>query len=237
VYTTITLPIDHAFVRRYMQGGIPPGMIAATITRIEADLSTEQIWNGEISGVQCNDTCTEATFRVINVATKLALRVTPSVVIARTCPHTLFEGMCGRELLRTGTNPDGIAYKLTTTVLAIDGRDVKIDLSNVPAANARRAQWCLGGEFVHTASGERRTIRNQQDYNPGTGTLSLLTLHVPIVELKVGDSVDVYPGCAKTIGGTHGCHPKFGNRHNFGGFPELPAGNPFTPGSPSSEAL
>lgn len=233
--TTITLPIDHAFVARYLQGGVPPGKIAATIMRQEYDASTVQQWSGEIDGCQMSDDCTEATFNIVSGAGRVGLRVIPNVPIGRFCPHRVFEGMCGRELLRTGTSPDGVVYKYSGAIVSVDGRDVRINLSNVPVGNARRADWCLGGDLLHVASGERRTIRDQQDLSPGVGTTTQLTLHVPIVELKAGDTVEVYPGCDKTIGGAQGCDPKFGNRHNFGGFPELPAVNPFVPGANNTD--
>lgn len=233
---TLTLPIDHAFVSRYMQQGIPPSKIAVTIYRQNDDLSTEQRFSGEVDGVSFDDECTEATFRIVSSMSRIALRTIPSIVVGRSCAHTLFEGMCGNGITRDGTNPDGVVYKCTTTVLFADGRDVKVDLTNVPAAYVRRAQWCVLGELVHTASGERRTISGQADLNPGTGTVTYLSLHVPIVEMRSGDSVDIYPGCDHDLRGDYGCNLMFGNRQNFGGFPMLPDKDPFIPGSPGSES-
>ena len=227
---TITLPIDHAFVRRYLQQGIPPGKIAVTINRQLDDLSVEKRWSGEIGGMSVDDACVEATFRIISKLARVALRTVPSTVVSRSCPHVVFENLCGRGIARTGSNPDGYTYKCTTTVLGIDGRLVNLDLSNVPASYVRRPKWCFGGEFIHTPSGERRTIRSQSDVSPGTGTLTWLSLHVPIVELKVGDSVDVYPGCDHQLRGDYGCNLMFGNRANFGGLPSLPDSDPFTVG-------
>lgn len=227
---TITLPIDHAFVRRYMQQGIPPGKITVLAKRQLDDSSVEQRWSGEIDGVSVDDKCTEATFKIVSTMARVGLRTVPSIVVSRECPHTVFEGLCGRGISRSGTNPDGHAYRTSTTVLAVAGREVRFDMTNVPAAYVRRKKWCVNGEFVHLASSERRTIREQRDESAGSSTITWVSLHVPIVELKVGDLIEVYPGCDHEIRGDYGCNLMFGNRQNFGGVPALPDTDPFTPG-------
>jgi hypothetical protein len=111
-------------------------------------------------------------------------------------------------------------------VISVSGRDVRVDLTGVTAGDTYRADWAKFGEFVHVASGERMTIRLQTDLNPGVSTVADLSLQMPIVGLQIGDSVEVYAGCDWLV---QTCNGKFGNKNNFGGFPELPTKNPFIP--------
>lgn len=222
---TITLPINHAFVRRYLAGGVPPGKITLTIRRkyYPSD-DIETIFTGEIESMSVDDDNTEATFRCESRLGRAQLRVIPNVTCGRDCPHMLYDTMCA--ISRTGTNPDGHAYKLTTTVLHVAGRDVRVDLTNVPAAYVHRATWCINGELFHVASGERMIIADQADLNPGVSTVTLLTMQSAIHGLKIGDSVEVYAGCLFDY---DTCDQKFDNARRFGGFPYLPNKNPFVP--------
>jgi uncharacterized phage protein (TIGR02218 family) len=222
---TLTMPIDHAFVRRYLKQASPPRSITVTLRR--KYMPTGEIdtrWIGEISDVAVDDGGTEATFRVPSVMSRHMMRIVPTAVVSRTCQHTLYDSRCG--INRNGQNPDAIPYLQTATAMYVNGREVRIDLSNVPVGNAERETWCANGEVRRVADQEVMTAREQDDLSPGFSTVTKLTMQAPLVDLRVGDSVQVYAGCNRTI---EQCQSRFGNRQNFGGLPELPTKNPFTP--------
>lgn len=224
---TITLPINHAFVRRWLAGGgNPPDRTTVTIVRkFYPSGDTRKIFEGEIDSLSVSDEGTEATFRCESRLGRAMLRVIPQVSAGRICPHMLYDSMCGID--REGMNPDGHDYKVTATVLHVDGRDVRFDLSNVPAGYSLRSDWCENGELVvasGSATGERAAIAEQNDLSPGFSTVTVVSLNAAIYGLKVGDSIDVYAGCLFDI---VTCSAKFANKLRHGGFPQLPNKNPF----------
>lgn len=222
---TLTLPINHDLPKRYTQQGIPPKKVTVTLwCKMVVSGEIRQLFTGDVTSMACDDAGTEATFRIPARAAEAMLRTLPSATVGRNCPHILYDTMCGID--REGTNPDGNPYKLTTTVMMVNGRDIRVNLSNVPAADANRAEWAVNGEVVHVATGERMTIRTQTDLNPGISQVTDLSMQMQIVGLKVGDSVEIYAGCMHDI---ETCHAKFENKDNYGGFPDLPTKNPFLP--------
>lgn len=220
----IVLPIDHALVKLYLRQGVPPSRIRATLQRLQLRSGeVRQLWTGDITSLSC----VEGTARFLVPAKTMETikRMLPIITAGRACPHILYgEGGC--HVVRTSSF--GPTFKLTTTVIAVSGREVRVDLSNVPTSNPHRALWTRFGELVHTASGERQSIADQVDLNPGVSTVANLTMFERIPDMKVGDSVDVYAGCDHTV---LTCREKFANQLNFGGLPELPTKNPFVPNS------
>lgn len=227
----ITLPLDHALCHRYTEQGVPPKRITVTLWRKQMVSGLiERLWVGDITSMACEGDGV-AKFRVPARAGEALLRVIPNVTASRKCPHILYDAMCRVD--RAGSDPDAVPYKLTTTVISVSGRDVRIDLSNVPADSARREQWAINGEIVHAITGDSTSIRAQTDLSPGFSTVTLLSLALPIVGMKIGDSVDVYAGCAWD---EITCDEKFDNLSRYGGYPYMPFKNPFTPGFPIEEA-
>ena len=223
---TITLPIDHAFVRRYVLQGVPPRKITATIISYYSDSVAEQVWSGEITSMAVDDRNTEATFRVPSRIGRALVRKLPTITAGRTCPHMLYDATCAK--LRTGSSPSGVPYKCTTTVIAVNGRDVRLDLHNVPVGDSYRLDWLVNGELVHVASGENMTIRDQNDVSPGVSTVTDVSMHLQIPVMRVGDSIELYAGCSWDL---TTCDLKFDNLSKYGGDPYMPTGNPYVPGS------
>lgn len=221
----LTLPIDHALCRRYTQQGVPPRKIAVTVYQ-QAGGVTETIWSGLIAGMQAENSV--ARFRIPSRAGEWMLRQIPNLVVSRQCGHPLYGDRCG--VSRAGSSPGGLAHLVTTTVISYSGRDVRVDL----ATTDRNGAWAEGGELVHPSSGERRSIGSQADDNPGLSGVTVLTMEMQIVELRIGDTVQIYRGCNRTISE---CSSSFGARQSFGGFPQLPDSNPWTPGGTGTEAF
>lgn len=213
----LTLPINHAFVRRYVQHFTPPQRVSVRVRKLYESGDLETIWLGYITSMAVDDENTEATFRVPARGNDAAQRLLPVISVGRTCPYILYGPGCN---VSRSASVGGVAHKVSTTVVSVNGREVRVDLQSFDRLDG----WSEGGELVvtsGTASGERMSIREQAD----TGsTLVLLTLFQVIPGLRAGDSVDVYAGCAHTI---DVCLGKFDNKDNFGGEPSLPDKNPW----------
>lgn len=216
----ITLPVDHALVRRYLQMLSPPKRVSVTLRRLYETGDVETLWEGDIAGLAVDDSNTEATFRVPSRAASALLRVIPGVTASRTCPHTLYGKMCG--ISRNALGPTGLAHQITTSPLSIDGREVRVDLLDV----GRLGTWAVLGELEHVASGEIMTVIDQTDLNPPFSSVTKLTLQLPMPPLKIGDQVKVSAGCNRAI---ETCARRFGNRVHFGGFNRLPRRNIHAP--------
>lgn len=222
----LTLPIDHAFCRRYTQNGIAPKVCICTISRQQSDGNTEQVWSGNILSMSVDDECSEASFNIRSRAAAALLRVLPTVTAGRGCPYIWGDTLCGVD--ENGTGPTGLPHKVTTTVLGIDGRVIRVDLSTIPAADDLREGWANNGGFKHVSSGEIMTVLSQEDTSPGVSTVTHLTLDALIAGMRIGDSVEITAGCPREI---VTCSAKFANKQRFGGDPQLPTSNPFTPSS------
>ncbi len=217
----LTLPIDHAFVRRYLQMLIPPLRPMVTVRRLY--LPTEDIeflWTGDITSMAVDDDNTEATFRCPPRASEAARRLLPTLAVSRSCPYFLYGPGCN---VSRSASVGGLAHRVSATAIYVNGRDVRVDLGSV----SRGGTWSELGELVVTSgtgNGDRMSIRKQTDLSPGFSSVADLSMQLPIPGLKNGDSVDVYAGCDHTI---DTCRVKFENKDNFGGYPQLPDENPF----------
>lgn len=200
---SISLPTSHAFVQRYNLSGNPPQRSTCTIWQ-QRDGEARRLYEGVIES--CEVKGHVATFRMISVAGRAVRRRLPVLTAGRKCPYILYDVNCG--VLRS------VGFRQITTVASQDGRTVILaSIGSLPD------QWAQGGELVHIASGERATVSSQ------IGTTVIVQL--PIVDLRDGDQVHLFAGCAHDIGT---CHTKFNNKDRFGGEPQLPRGGLFVPG-------
>lgn len=213
----LTLPIDHEFTRRYLLKATPPQRVTVTLYRYYSDAVVETRWIGYVDGMNCDDRNTEASFRVPSRMSELLMRPVPALVVSKLCPYTLYDARC--KVDETTAGPTGLVHKITTTVIQVNGREVRLDLLDT----GRLAGWAQLGMLVHVASGERVSISRQDDLNPPFSSVTKLTLASLVPDMKNGDSVEVWAGCDWT---TATCHDKFDNKDNYGGLPQLPDKNP-----------
>lgn len=213
----VSLPIDHALCRRWTQQAIPPKSVQVTLY-VQDGSETEQQWTGFIESMSAEDRI--AKFNATPRARRWLARQVPWVQVGPNCPAMVYDSACG--VSRTGSH-SGLAFKVSTTVISVSGRDVRVDLGSV----SRNGTWAQYGELVHTDSGERMTIASQADANPGVSSVAVLTMQAQIVGMQIGDAVDVYAGCDWSIGT---CSQRFNNRQNFRGLPNKASSNPFVKG-------
>lgn len=222
---TIALRIDHPIVKRWLKQGVPPKTATVTVYRKQVRSGiAERLWGGSIASIDCEDSEGTASVTVASMFGPPFRRRLPTITVGRQCSHVLYGAGC--NLSRAGSGVDALPFKCTATATYVNGREVRFNLSTVPAGHAMRGDWLVFGELVHVASGERMTIADQDDVSPGISTVTLVTMQTQIVGLKAGDTIEAYAGCAHDVGT---CHQKFANQVNYGGFPALPTRNPFFP--------
>jgi uncharacterized phage protein (TIGR02218 family) len=201
----ISMVVTHPLVQRYLRAGIPPSSIAVTVRRLQLTSSAADFeWHGTVKSLSVDGDV--AKLHVPSRLSEALIRRLPTLGVGRNCGHVLYDSSC---------TVNRNAFKVVTTVqgIALDGRTI-----TVAGIGGHPDHWAQFGEFFHIASGERMTVLDQ------LGTA--VTIHLPIVGMQLGDTVEVYAGCGHDAGT---CADKFDNLVNFGGMPELPTKNPFLP--------
>lgn len=198
VVLEVSLPATHALAQRYVALGSPPRQILVTVRRMQMTSGeVMQIWIGYVTALSFAGH--EAKFAV-PMRGGQALQINlPTMLVDTLCTHVLYDHGC---------QLDRAANTITATVATVDGRDV-----TVSSISAKPDHWADNGELIHVASGERMTVTEQ------VGTT--ITMQAPIVELHVGDSVQIAAGCKHDL---DACGT-FGNVVNYGGLPQRPTGD------------
>jgi len=128
----------------------------------------------------------------------------PLRVICAGCPFTVFDSNCGLNRA---------SFKVSKTVLA-GSTQTSLVVSSISALGNDSLPMTKG--YIVPSSGEAQGwsigIVQQLDATH----LQLAPFDLPI---KVGDTIDMYPGCTGT---TDACQNKFSNLSKFGGFPYVP---------------
>lgn len=179
----------------------PDGIVSVTILRRHlTDPAQEWItlWKGRVVG--CRFSGSTAELSCEPVATSLK-RTGLRARYSLLCRHPLYSAGCGAS--KESVRVDG-------TVAAVAGASVQ-----VAAAGSRPDGYFVAG-MLATNDGARMIVGHAG---------ATLTLSAPFPGLVVGMTVRLYPGCQKT---TADCAGKFSNIVNFGGFPAIPAKNPFS---------
>lgn len=199
---TVTVPADNEVAQIFFTGTPEYQMRLAVLRGGWHNGGFSQIWSGTVNGAAF--TFSSDTYTCDLTCETLAARMERQG-LARcyqlTCPHTLYGPRCRADQGRMAA-PETVKSQPS----AID-----IELSQTYADG-----WFSGGHLVRNADGKRRYIVS------GTGSLIRMERGL---SFNPGDSLTLYPGCDKS---RTTCAEKFGNGLNFGGFPWLPAENPFT---------
>jgi hypothetical protein len=200
----INLPMAHAVPQRWMAGGVPPSNIRVRVLRKQVTSGeVEHVWFGSATAMTISGQM--AQLAVPSDLARAMARRLPTITVGRNCPHMLYDASTCKA--------DRSTKLVNAVVSTLSGRVIKVS-----SVGGHVDQWMRGGEFVHVASGERMTILDQ------TGLT--LTLQLPIYELRVGATLQLYAGCTHAISY---CGAVFANVANFGGMPLLPRNNPMLP--------
>ena len=200
----LVFPFDADIVFDYAYALSPPTLLLEAY-RTQADLDTntqfELFWKGKVRGFKVSGR--QATIIVPSIFALALQGEVPNFYYQAPCNHVLYDDGC--KVIRDNN-------KFTGEVDSINGREITL-LAAPTSTNDLAA-----GEIVNTRNGERRLILS----NVG----SIVTVGFPFADLLAGDPVEMVRGCDHSFNGAGGC-PKFANQLNFGGFPFIPADNPF----------
>jgi hypothetical protein len=221
----VRVPVNHALVKRWLRGGVPPKTASLTAYRAYIpSMDTERFWSGPIVSMDFSEQGIAKLVVASQMGEPLRKRL-PTITAGSQCSHVLYDSGC--KIDRDGVNGDGYPYLCSTTVLAVSGRDIRVDLSTIPAGYTHRATWLALGEVIATsgdAIGDRMSIRDQNDPSPGVSTVTVVGMQLPMSGLKIGDTVTLMAGCAHDIAA---CNSKFSNKENYGGLPFMNPNNPY----------
>lgn len=204
----ITLPADNAFADKWKVR--PPGLAGSvSVIRVQRDevppFNTQTlVFKGIVRGVQFPEDGREARMGVSSIEAT-AQRPIPRFTYTSQCNHLLYDSKCG-------VNPD--LHKFSGTVSVESGTQI-----TVPGISLFSTKF-TAGFVVPQSFTDFRTIRSQVG--------DVLTLKVPFATSVLNQTVDCFKGCDHLIAGD--CDQEFDNVINFGGFPDVPAKNPFTAG-------
>jgi len=197
----ITMPFDHPMVREYAYQNAPPDLNFELIRCHETDPNdTVTLWAGRVTG-----------FTVEGRVAKLKVPALMSYALNGNAPVPRYQAPCNHVLYDQRCGVDTALNQHVTTVTQVVGNIVTI--ASYPWASTD----AVAGQMI-SPGGEQRMI---------ISTLATdITVTYPFANLKVGDTVTIRKGCDHAFDGD--CKNKFNNGARFGGFPIVPARNPFT---------
>ena len=199
----VVLTGNHPLVKRTLAGGVRRKQTDVRILRVDEEGKVVLRWSGELVGLEVTDTSVE--YRAES-SISMALSRPIGMRVTRTCQHQLFDVNCGLKRER---------FAKTATIVAMLGCRCALDIELSP-------DWVRDGELRHALTGERVSIVEAEP-NPGERGAVLVLQAVPY-NAKVGDSVEIAPGCDRRV---ETCRDRFNNVRAFGGFPFLPTKLPF----------
>lgn len=212
---TIQMSVSNSLVQVYGFQTSPPSL-ELTIFRFHTLADVTVYWTGPVNDIQVSNGI--ATIKSPStLASSLDTNV-PNFYFQSPCNNVLFDPRC--KLLEAD-------WSDSAEVLAINGRVITVDSVGTFAA------MLVGGE-IRVASGERRMITAQGPVvipvpgpDPDINAFEIF-VNFPFSQMEVGDIIDFTVGC--DLAYTGDCRVKFNNNRNFGGFPFIPAANPFQDG-------
>jgi len=205
--TKLILPVLNSFVSLVAQGGLDA--IGITIIRGFGDDYANDYrspwWVGFLQDITVSTDIIEGNLRSVESLFEDSF---PRLFHQPGCNNTLFDPVCA-------LNPALFLITRTITTIAGDGRLVDVD-GAIPTSD-----FYSLGRMRLVGSGDiwRHVIRQDG--------LQFI-LHIPILGLAVGDSVDILPGCAKRV--LEDCVTKFGNKPQNVSMANIPVANPVIDG-------
>ena len=189
------------FLQDYI-GQSPAEIMTVTISRWHLEDNDEvKIWRGRVLNIEWQPGIAE-------------LRAEPIYTsLQRTGLRRLYQRNCSHVLYDTACKASRITHRVTGTIAAVTGHTIQV------AAAAGHADGFFTGGFIewgHKGRTERRMIASHAGRD--------LTLPAAGGGLAVGVNITLCPGCDRTLAT---CQNKFSNSANYGGFPWIPAKNPF----------
>lgn len=206
----ITLPRTNAVAQLFV-GKVPETTTSLTIYRVhDGDVDDQVWWKGRVAAAQSSEDA--VTLECEDIFTSMR-RPGLRARYQKGCRHALYSEACGVHLYDYAQGVEIIGHDgFTLTVTGLG--DSAGDSTSLASADGYYA-----GGIIELGDGSMRYILRQEG-----NTLTLLSAFDTIDIDSVGVMATIYPGCAHTISD---CKDKFDNLLNYGGFPFIPAKNPF----------
>lgn len=210
---TIDVHKDLPLVQLWVNG-VPPRIVWVKIERYHvSDGSVPEVitfWQGRVRGVVWKTNSASIECYPLNTAfDKNGLKLW----YGAPCQHMLYD---------TSTcKVPAASFKVVASITQISGLTLTSpQFGTFPNNDLVPQGWWVGG-FVSSSDGTLRFITD----HGGVGN-NVITLTAPFESgsLSVGASVDIFAGCDRKY---TTCKNKFNNLNNYGGWPFVPAKNPF----------
>jgi len=214
----LTLPRTNDFAGLFL-GRVPETTTSVTIFRAhDGEVEDRVWWRGRVAGVDI--TRDEVTLDCEDIFTSMR-RPGLRARYQKGCRHALYSSECGVNLYDHAQGVEIIAqsgFELTVTGLSDSVGDSVGD--SVSGGSVQLTNGYYSGGIIELDDGTMRYILSQNG-----NTLELLYQFTTIDVDSVGVFATIYPGCAHNV---TDCKNKFDNLLNYGGFPYIPAKNPFS---------
>jgi uncharacterized phage protein (TIGR02218 family) len=201
---SVTIPADHTYSLNFVE--IAPGQLS-TLTIYEfhrAEPASVQVkYKGIVRSISFGTEGFGTTLTVIPL----------TATFDKTIPDRTYQAQCNHVLFDSRCQVSASSFKHTDTASA-----AVLNVLTVNNLSSKGSGWATGG-YVAYGVLDFRLILNHTGNN--------CTLVLPFYQDVLGNSVDVYAGCAHDIGI---CNTKFSNEINFGGCPHVPTKEIFRTG-------
>jgi len=199
----VELPFETPLIQAYAFSPSLPDL-SLTVYRYHEDsdpaVDWVVVWRGRVTTF--NVAGEVAKIRVPSVF-ELALRgAVPSAFYHGPCNHVLYDVRC-----------KAVVQQTVTTVTSVTGGGLTIGVTNDGFADS----YLKAGTLYLPAKGERRLIQSN--------VANILGISFAFFNIDNGDQAVLVVGCDHAYQGD--CKVKHNNTLNFGGFPYVPAENPF----------
>lgn len=204
------VPAAHEVAQLFRPGG-PERPVTVTMRRLHRANLTDavkprvtKVLSAAVQDKVCRITCGARALRLLD-------REVPRRRYSYGCNHVLYGDLCqSLKALHTLT-------QVTVTDISADGRTVALAGLTTYLSTSAVDDPFAGGYLAPPLGSPRRVDRSDSVF----GTV---TLQSPIVQLQVGDVVDVVEGCAHT---PEACDVQHSNKEHYGGFIGIPPRDPW----------
>ncbi len=210
----IKIPSTDAIASRYI-GIQPADRLDVIVSRIHEKMSPPTsilLFRGYVTSAAFKD---EECTLILKPFNEIFQRQMPRQTFQGLCNHVHYDGRCGVSEAAAPNRLTGLVISQTNSgeVINIAGAGLIVD-------NKSPSQAFKGGFVRKLDSSDFRMILDQDGDN--------LTLLLPFSISVLGTTVVLQRGCDRSVGT---CLAKYDNVINYGGFPHVPAINPFEQGT------
>lgn len=199
----ITAPRDFEPANRFRVLPSSEPMIVRIYSKHHTDAERILIWQGRVMAASWSGPLVDITCEpVFSSLRRPGFRRYYTYI----CAHSLYGPKC-RVVSET--------YRVVGNVISKEGSQLEVQVA------AQKADGFYSGGFIAYLTPEG--LIEQRSIISHTGTSVVLSTDA--LDLVGGMAISLFPGCNHTI---PTCGAKFKNTNNYGGFPYIPTGSPFS---------